>query len=69
MANAIEEKPQQKLYTLADVVRILQVDERTIRRHVRAGRLPEPLRIGQLLRWHAGRFDSWIDGGMGDVAV
>lgn len=41
----------------------LQVSQTTIRRHVKAGLLPEPIRVGKQWRWLASILESWLEQG------
>lgn len=51
------------LLTADDLARRFQVDRKTIRRWKDEGRLPEPVQIGGVVRWHAGVLDAWLRGG------
>ena len=51
------------LLSAADLARLFQVQEKTIRRWRDEGRLPEPVQIGGVVRWHAGELDAWLRGG------
>ena len=51
------------LLTANDLARLFQVDRKTIRRWKDEGRLPEPVQIGGVVRWHAGELDAWLRGG------
>lgn len=51
------------LLSANDLVRLFQVDRKTIRRWRDEGRLPEPVQIGGVVRWHAGVLDAWLRGG------
>jgi predicted DNA-binding transcriptional regulator AlpA len=50
------------LLTTADLVRLLQVDRRTITRLVKRGQLPVPLKLGGSNRWRPGEISAAIDG-------
>lgn len=43
-----------------DVARLLQVTGRTVDNLLRAGRLPEPIRLGAHPRWHSGQLLQWL---------
>ncbi|MEM7310633.1 MAG: helix-turn-helix domain-containing protein [Planctomycetota bacterium] len=50
------------MLTVRDVARALNVDPKTIYRHVRSDTLPSPTRVGGLLRWNATEFRRWLEG-------
>lgn len=52
------------LLTANDLARVFQVDQKTIRRWKDEGRLPEPVQIGGVVRWHPGVLDAWLRGGV-----
>jgi excisionase family DNA binding protein len=49
--------------TIEQLVQRLQLCDRTIRRHIRLGLLPKPLRIGRQFRWLRSTIDDWIAAG------
>lgn len=51
------------LLTVNDLARRFQVDRKTIRRWKDEGRLPDPVQIGTVVRWHPGVLDAWLRGG------
>lgn len=51
------------LLSANDLARKFQVDQKTIRRWRDEGRLPEPIQIGGVVRWHQGVLDAWLRGG------
>ena len=55
--------PAPGLLSANDLARQFQVDQKTIRRWKDEGRLPEPIQIGGVVRWHAGVIDAWLRGG------
>lgn len=51
--------------TLQDLASDLRVSEKTIRRMIRDGRLPQPMRINNKdLRWLMSEIKLWLDSGM-----
>ncbi len=53
-----------ELLTTDDLAALLQIDERTLRRLVREGAVPPPIRIaGRILRWRRADLDRWLDAG------
>ena len=51
-------KPMLKIQ---DVERLLQIDQRTIRRLWKNGTLPAPLKIGHAIRWQADAIAAVLD--------
>lgn len=51
------------MMTVADLAAELQVCEKTIRRFDIEGRIPEPNRVGRLLRWPRQMIIDWIAAG------
>ncbi len=60
-----EQKPARAdlkpMLTIKDVERLLQIDERTIRRLWKSGTLPAPLKIGHAIRWQAVEIAAVLD--------
>ena len=51
------------MLTPDDVARLLGCSKRTVRRMVAKGQVPEPVRIGRLIRWPREVIAKWIAGG------
>lgn len=52
------------LLTVAQVAALLQVGVRTVRRHVAAGQLPEPICVGKRTqRWDRAQLMAWLKAG------
>lgn len=49
-----------QLLRKADVARLLQVSGRTVDNLLRAGRLPEPMRLSTHPRWHREQLLEWL---------
>lgn len=49
------------LLTADDIARLVRADVRTVRRWVREGELPAPIRIGGALRWRRATIDKWLE--------
>ena len=50
-----------QLLTRHQVEKKLQLTTSTIYRLMRAGQLPEPIKLGnKVVRWHAGELDEWL---------
>ena len=56
------------LMTVNDVAKRLNCSTRTVYRLCDAGRMPLPLRIGTLVRWHESVIEAWIADGCPTVA-
>ncbi len=54
---------EEKLLNVQDVSLALGLSDRTIRRMVRTGQVPPPLKLGQGIRWQSSVLDSWMRGG------
>ena len=54
-------KVEKMLINIRDIAIILDVSERTVRRMNDAGRLPEPIQLGGLLKWKKSSIYDWID--------
>ena len=46
-----------------DIARRLLVDVRTVHRMKDDGRLPQPIKLGRMVRWCADEFEAWIAAG------
>ena len=53
----------EKLLDVKAVSMSLGLSSRTIRRMVRAGQVPAPVRLGQGIRWQSTVLDQWMRGG------
>ncbi len=51
-----------ELLTKIDVAKMLQVSGRQVENLVRAGRLPQPVRLGAHPRWRRGELAAFLDG-------
>ena len=47
--------------SVKEFAEFLQVSQSTIRRHVAAGWLPEPIKIGKQWRWLSSALEAWLD--------
>jgi excisionase family DNA binding protein len=56
------------LMTVNEVAKRLNCSARTVYRLCDAGRMPLPLRIGTLVRWHEPVIEAWIAEGCPAVA-
>ena len=45
------------------VAELLGISKRTLWRLLSAGRLPEPVRLGGVVRWNQGELQDWIEQG------
>jgi excisionase family DNA binding protein len=45
------------------VADLLGISKRTLWRLLSAGRLPEPVRLGSIVRWNKDELQEWIDKG------
>ncbi len=52
-----------KLMTLKGVAAELRISPRQIHRLKDAGHMPQPIRIGRVLRWRAADIDAWVADG------
>ena len=57
------------LATARDLAAMLRLSLRTIRLMDRAGKLPEPLRVGGSVRWRLDEIRAWVAGGCPDRAT
>lgn len=55
-----------QLLTAEAVAELLAIGLRTVRQWDSAGRLPEPVRLGKLVRWPAAEMRDWIQAGCPD---
>lgn len=46
-----DDRPESQLLTIREVAAMLAINERSVRRRVAEGTLPEPVRIGRSVRW------------------
>ncbi len=51
-----------ELLTKSDVGKVLQVSGRQVENLVRAGKLPQPIRLGAHPRWRRGELLAFLDG-------
>jgi excisionase family DNA binding protein len=51
------------MFLISDVAERLRCSERTVRRLANAGKMPAPVRVGGMIRWHADVVTKWIDAG------
>ena len=55
--------PQSTMMDVSDVAQFLRCSPRTVRRLADSGRMPEPIRLGRLVRWDRGALQDWIAAG------
>ncbi len=58
---------EEKLLDVRAVSLALGLSDRTIRRMVRNGQVPPPLKLGQGIRWQSSVLDSWMRSGCQQV--
>jgi predicted DNA-binding transcriptional regulator AlpA len=58
--NAIPDAGAPSLITAAQLATKLQVSTRTLWRKLSAGILPNPLRLGGIVRWRLVEIENWI---------
>jgi len=51
------------LMTVQEVADLLHCSARTVYRLADGGRMPRPVRLGALVRWHRATINEWIDAG------
>ncbi len=51
------------MLTVEDMGRLLNCSARSIYRLAEAGRIPRPVRLGGLRRWHRPMVERWLDAG------
>lgn len=51
------------LLTVHEVAGLLHCSARTVYRLADGGRMPRPVRLGTLVRWHRATINDWIDAG------
>lgn len=61
-SSSISPSPE-SLHGVDDVAALLRCSRRHIFRLIRSGRMPEPIRVGALLRWLPSVLNSWIASG------
>ena len=49
-----------RLLTRNEVLEILAVGDQTLRRMLRRGEFPQPVRVGRQLRWHPAQIREWL---------
>jgi excisionase family DNA binding protein len=49
-----------RLLSKKELARLLGVSFRSIDRHVAAGQLPRPIKVGALSRWRREDIDAWL---------
>lgn len=52
-----------ELLTVRDTAALLGCSPRHVHRQVEAGRMPQPVRLGALVRWRRSELHAWIDRG------
>jgi excisionase family DNA binding protein len=50
-----------ELLTIDDVARVLNASRSHVYRLRASGKLPEPLPLGHIVRWHAATIAAWLD--------
>lgn len=68
LTGAPVDAPTAPLLTVNEVAKRLHCSARTVYRLCDAGRMPRPLRIGTLVRWHEPVIEAWIADGCPAVA-
>jgi len=66
MAELKEEKAEgidAAMLTVDQVARMLCCSPRTVRRLTDAGRMPRPVKLNALVRWHRETVENWINQG------
>jgi excisionase family DNA binding protein len=51
------------LLTVTEVARLLGISTRSVWRLARAGRCPEPVRLGRATRWRRREVEAWVSEG------
>ena len=59
----IPDNPDALLVTATDVARLLNISKRTLWRLLSAGKLPRPVRLGNVVRWRRNELEQWISQG------
>lgn len=57
------------LLNVEQVSNMLSCSKRHVYRLVDSGRMPQPVRLGSLIRWNRAEIESWIDNGCKPVVV
>jgi excisionase family DNA binding protein len=57
-----------KLFTVAEIAHVLQLNELTIRRYLKAGQL-KGFKVGRFWRIEADELERFIQGGKGDICL
>ncbi len=52
-----------KLIDVETVARMLDISTRTVYRLADSGKMPRPVKLGQLVRWPRAELEKWIAGG------
>lgn len=52
-----------RLIAADKVAELLGISKRTLWRLLSAGNIPEPVRLGSVVRWKRDELDGWINGG------
>lgn len=55
--------PEPLLLTVEEVAASFKLSKRTVWRLLSAGKLPEPLRIGSIVRWKKEEIEEWVRDG------
>lgn len=50
-----------QLYDMRDLGEVLKLSVTTIRKLVREGKLPEPMRVGGSIRWNVADIEAYLD--------
>ena len=66
METRSKEKRNEGLIDIGQVAAMLKCSERHIRRMAERGALPQPVRLGSLLRWNEKEISEWIADGCPD---
>lgn len=60
---AVAEKIEPQFLNIAEVASLMAVSQRTIMRWTEAGTMPQPIRMGSIIRWRKTELDAWISSG------
>lgn len=67
MADTTSKLDSLQMLDVRAVARLLGCCPRNVRRLSDAGRMPQPLKIGALVRWRADELQAWIAAGCPEV--
>ena len=61
--SAIGTMPDAMMLSVQDVAKIIQCSDRHVSNLRKAGRIPPPVKLGELVRWPRRVIDEWIQAG------